>query len=308
MSRATIILLIPTLLSLSSCKKLTEFTQGPELQPLEQGFKTCAAIGYCASIANSAFTGQPLPDNVQFTKSSKTGYTSSGLLHVHVTNSTPVPFNHNTGDIYIAGLWDANGGVISIVFADIDIFTSQYKFYGLYTVPIVKDQNTGMLTTIFAQEDIIIGQGSDTLLDLSLSKAKFDTELSRTNQSYPVDVFTAIKQNVWFINVDQKGTLMDVYDDAYEVNGGGQIVQVASNSGGVLYHAMIETKFSYMQCSQNPTSGIAFIQNFQASGSAVDLGNITLGFHDSCDGRAYVDLATGKYVSSTGSTTALNWQ
>lgn len=308
MNRSIVTLFILTLLPFSSCKKLTELTQGPELQPLEQGFKSCAAIGYCASIANSAFTGQPLPNNVSFTKSSKSGYTSSGLLHINVTNSTPVPFNHNTGDIYIAGLWDANGGVISIVFADIDIFTSQYKFYGLYTVPVVKDANTGKLTTIFAQEDIIIGQGSDTLLDLSLSKAKFDTELSRTNQSYPVDVFTAIKQNIWFINVDQKGTLTDVYDDAFEINGGGQIVQASSNSGGVLYHAMIETKFSYKQCSQNPTSGTAFIQNVQASGSSIDLGNITLGFHGSCDGRAQIDLATGKYVSSTGSTAALNWQ
>jgi len=308
MSRSIVTFVIFIFVVTSSCKKLTEFTQGPELQPLEQGFKTCAAIGYCASIANSAFTGQPLPDNVAFTKSSKDGYTASGLLHVNVTNATPVPFNHNTGDIYIAGLWDANGGVISIVFADIDIFTSQYKFYGLYTVPVVKDQNTGKLTTIFAQEDIIIGQGSDTLLDLSLSKPKFDAELSRANQSYPVDVFTAVKQNIWFINVDQSGTLTNVYDDAFEINGGGQIVQASSNSGGVLYHAMIETKFSFTQCPQNPTSGTAFIQNFQASGSAVDLGNITLSFHDSCDGRAHIDLATGKYISSTGSTTALNWQ
>lgn len=274
---------------------------------MEQGFKTSAAIGYCASIASSAFTGQTLPDNVSFSQSTKEGYSSSGVLHVSVTSSTPVPFNHNTGDIYIAGLWGTNGGVISIVFADIDIFTSQYKFYGLYTVPVIKDQATGNLTTIFAQQDIVIGQGSDTLLDLSLSKPKFDAELNRVNQPRPADVFTAITQNVWFIDIDQNNTLSNVYDDTYEINGGGQIVQANSNSGGVLYHAMIQTRFSYTQCSLNPFSGVAFIQNLQASGSSIDLGNITMEFHGACDGRAQVDVATGKYVSANGSNLSLNW-
>jgi|GEM_PF-1790421 len=307
MRNLNIIVLLLTLLVPTSCKKLSELTQGPELTPLEQGFKTSAAIGYCASIANSAFTGQPLPDNVTFSKSTKDGYSSAGLLHVAVTNSTPVPFNHNTGDIYIAGLWNTNGGVISIIFADIDIFTSQSKFYGLYTVPVIKDQLTGKLTTIFAKQDIIIGEGSDTLLDLSLSKPKFDAELNRANQPYPTDAFTAITQNVWFIDIDQKNTLSDAYDDAYEINGGGQIVEANSNSGGVLYHALIQTKFSYSQCSQNPSSGVAFIQNLQASGSSVDLGNITLEFHNACDGKAHVDLATGKYVTANGSALTLNW-
>lgn len=303
----TVIFLSLFLFATISCKKLSELVQGPELTPLDQGFKTSAAIGYCASLANSAFTGQPLPNNVTFQKSTKAGYTSAGLLHVTVTSANPVPFNHDTGDIYIAGLWDADGGVISIVFADIDIFTSQYKFYGLYTVPVVVDPSTGKLTTIFAQQDIIIGQGSDTLLDLSLSKPKFDAELQRTNQTYPTDAFAAIKQNVWFIGIDQNNTPSNIYDDAFEINGGGQIVEATSNSGGVLYHAMIQTKFSYSQCSQNPTSGIAIIQNFQASGSSIDLGNITLEFHDACDGRAKIDLATGKYITSNGSSVALNW-
>src|SRR4051812_42423635 len=116
------IVLLFSLVCVFSCRKFSELTQRPEITPLDQGFKTCAAIGYCASIASSAFTGQPLPDNVSFSQSSKAGYSSSGVLHVRVTSSTPVPFNHNTGDIYIAGLWGTNGGVISIVFADIDIF------------------------------------------------------------------------------------------------------------------------------------------------------------------------------------------
>jgi len=301
------IIVLVFIVSMSSCRRLEEFNQPPELISLEQGFKTCAAIGYCVSIANSAFNNEPLPGNVTFEKSSKDGYTSSGLVHISVTSTTPLPFNSNIGDIYIAGLWDgANGGVISIIFANVDIFTSTYKFYGLYTVPVIKDPDTQKITSIFAEQDILIGQGSDTLLNLSMSKPRFNAELARANSSVPIDPFVAIKQNVWFLKINQNSTLSNVYDDSYEINGGGQILEAASNSGGILYHAMIETKFS-SACSTNPTSGLAFIQNVKASGSSVDLGNITMNFHDTCDGKANVKIATGKYVSSNGKNILLGW-
>ncbi|HEY8934748.1 MAG TPA: hypothetical protein VIM65_05985 [Cyclobacteriaceae bacterium] len=306
----SLILVLVCILSVSSCKIVDAYKQSPELTPLEQGFKTCATIGYCASIASSAFNNQPLPSNVEvtFDSSPKTGYTSSGVVHITVNSTTPLPFNSNIGDIYIAGLWDGtNGGVITIVFANIDIFTSTYKFYGLYTVPIVQDPDTKKLTTIFAQQDILIGQGSDTLLNLSLSKPKFDSELARANSAVPIDPFVAVKQNVWFVKVDQNNTLSNVYDDRYEINGGGQILEASSNSGGILYHAMIETKFS-SDCALNPTSGLAFIQNVKAATSSIDLGNITLNFHSACDGKANVTIATGKYVASNGKDVTLNWK
>jgi hypothetical protein len=293
---------------LFSCQKVNDLVRGPELAPLEQGFKTSAAIGYCASLANSAFSGEALPANVSFNQSSSPGYTGAGIIHVNVTPATPLPFNHAAGDIYIAGLWDgANGGVISILFGDFDVFSSQFKFYGIHTVPVIKKINTATINTIFAQQDIIIGQGSDTILQLSLSKIKFDTELARLNNSYATDVFTAVTQNIWFVSIDPKGTPSDLNDDVFTVNGGGQIVEATSVSGGILYHAMIGTEFSYATCPSNPLVGTAFIQNLKASGSSVDLGNITLNFHNSCDGKALVVLATGNYFQSTGRSIDLNW-
>jgi hypothetical protein len=56
----------------------------------------------------------------------------------------------------------------------------------------------------------------------------------------------------------------------------------------------------------NPTSGVAFIQNLQA-GSTIDLGNITLDFHSTCDGKASVLVATGKYLGSNGKDILLGW-
>jgi len=293
---------------LCSCHKLSDLTQSPELTPLEQGFKTSAMIGYCASLANTAFSGQALPANVSFSQSSAEGYSSSGIVHVQVTQTTPLPFNNSVGDLYIAGLWDGvNGGVISIVFGNINVITSQIKIYGIYAVPVTQDMVTGTINTVFAQEDIILGQGSDTLLDLSLSKPKFDTDLTRLNSSYPTDVFTAVKQSVWFISINPNNTPSNIYDDILTVNGGGQIVQVTSTSEGVLYNAMIQTQFSYATCPLNPLGGIGFVQNIEASGSSVDLGNITLDFHNTCDGKALVELATGKYLASTGQNIDLNW-
>lgn len=292
---------------LTTCKKLEDINRSPELDPLEQGFKSCATIGYCAALAQRAFTGEALPANVTFEPRSENGYSSAGVLHVQVTKDTPLPFNTNVGNIYIAGLWDGtHGGVISIVFADINIVESQFKFYGLYTVPVNRKAN-GEIITIFAEQDIIIGEGADTLLNLSLSKPKFDTELARLNNSYPSDVFTAVKQNVWFVAMNQNTEPPYLYDQ-YTINGGGQILEARSNSGGILYHALLNTKFSYDQCDLNPSSGIGFIQNVKASGSSVDLGNITLEFHDGCDGRAAVKVATGKYVTSNGKNIDLNWK
>ena len=287
------------------CNKLDQLDEDPELQPLTYGFQASAAIGYCASLAVSAFKGEALPSNVTFTPSSKDGYDGAGIIHVDVTSSNPVPFNGHTGDITIAGLWNGNGGVISIIFADIDILSSNFQFYGLYTVPVHLNPTGDVITTLFAEQDIIIGQGSDTLMNLSMSNPKFDLEQERLNNPHPTDFFTAIAQKVWYMEID-RNNLSTVYDDGYTLTGGGQILEARSTSGGILYHALIDTEFNYQHCSTNPTDGTAFIQNIKVGGPT-DLGNITFEFRDECDGKAKVIVATGKYVGSNGRSINLNW-
>ena len=171
-----------------------------------------------------------------------------------------------------------------------------------------RDPSNGEITTVFAEQDIIIGEGSDTLLNLSLSKPVFNQELLRLNSGPSLDMFTLVKQNVWFITIDQKSTPSEILDDEFRITGGGQIVSASAGSGGILYHALINTHFNYSQCSFNPILGTGFIQNLQASGSSIDLGNITMDFHSSCDGRAQVAFATGKYISANGKFVNLNWK
>jgi hypothetical protein len=272
------------------CKKLKELKQEPELESLRMGLKTSAAIGYCASIAVSAYKGMALPENVTYNR-------STGLIYIKIDESHPLPFNKNVGDIIIAGIWQTNGGVISILFADIDLIDSDIKLYGLHTVPIIEREGEG-ITTMFAKQDVVLGYGSDTVLDLSnITNPVFNTELDRLNDEKPTDAFVAVKQNVWFINIDQSGTNNNVLDDNIVINGGGQILEVKGESGGIVYHAMIDTKINYSVCSKNPISGNALSQNFKAGGSVfLDLGNSFLSFHNSCDGMAHVDFSTGKYV------------
>lgn len=289
-----------------SCSKLNEFNQKPELTSLEQGFKASAAIGYCASLASTAFSGGTLPNNVAFNPSNKEGYSGAGLLVVDVDAGNPIPFNKHIGNVVIGALWDGNSGVMSILFSDFDVISSQFKFYGIYTVPIIKDITSDKLIIVFAEQDIIIGEGSETIVNLSLSKPQFNLELDRAQNKPAADPFVAVKQNFWHVAVDQNNTPSNFNDDEYKVSGGGQIIEANSNSGGILYHALIDTKFSPGSCAKNPTSGTAFIQNVKA-GSGVDLGNIVIDFHNTCDGRANVIAAFGKYVSSNGKSIALGW-
>ena len=290
-----------------SCKKVEEVNQDPEIEPLKQGFKVSAAVGYCASLANTLFRGEDLPDNVLFQSTSNDEYSGSGIMYVTINNNYPLPFNSNIGQIIIACLWDVSdySGVITAIFTDIDILEEKYEFRGIHTIPVIEMEN-GNILTLFAEQDIIIGEGSDTLLNLNLTNPQFNLEMNRLDTEQLNDAFVAVNQNVWFININQNNTMSDIYDDEFTINGGGQIVRVISASGGVLYHAMIGAKFIHNTCEINPIDGIGFIQNFKA-GTKLDLGHIFLNFHDKCDGKAYVEFATGKYLTSNHRNVNLNF-
>jgi len=284
------------IISFSSCKKIKSINYNPEIEPLRHGFKTSAAVGYCASLAKAFFEGESLPGNVIIHSDANNEGTHAFILLATINESYPLPFNSSVGEITIGGIWDEDGGVITAVFTDIDIIESRYEFRGIHTIPVIELEE-GKLLTLIAEQDIVVGYGSDTLLHLNMTNIQIGVELERLEANEPSDAFSAAGQNVWFITVEQNGTISDIYDDEYFVNGGGQIVEVSSLSGGFLYHAMIGAKFIPSACDVNPISGIGFIQNLKV-GTKTDLGHISLSFHSKCDGKAYVELAGGKYITS----------
>lgn len=292
-------LFILFIMIINSCVKSDRWKdENPEIEPLVQGFKTAAAIGYCASLAATVLNGEAVPDNILLESSN----TNSGLIYVNINEDNPLPFNNHIGDIVIAYLWENDPvghrrtGVISIVFADMNIIGDLFKFYGIHTVPVMQDLETGKITTLFTRQDIVFGEGGDTLLNLSLTNPQFSSELLRLDKEPPADPFAAVSQNVWFITIDQQNT-SNLYDDSFLINGGGQIAEATTAEGGIQYHAMIETEFIYNHCSLNPIRGDAFIQNLKAGTARIDLGNIYLRFHDRCDGKAYVEFASGEYFN-----------
>lgn len=280
------------ILQFASCSKLNEYNQEPELGSLQQGLKTTAAVGYCASVVMSVVEGQMLPDNVIYDR-------NTGLIFIRIDNNHPLPFNKNIGDIVIAFTWSGNAGLMSVLLANIDLLGGDIKLYGLHLVPLMKQNDEAGIVAILVKQDIIIGNGSDTLLDMSnITDIVFNTRINQLNSEKPGDAFVAAKQNIWFINVDQNNTYSNLYDDNITVNGGGQIAEVKGSSGGVIYHAMIATKINYSSCSLNPVSGYALLQNFKFGGEPYfDLGNSLLSFHNTCNGKAHVDVSTGKYIS-----------
>jgi hypothetical protein len=278
----------------TSCKKIEEVNQDPEIEPLKHGFKVSAAIGYCASLAYTFFKGENLPDNAVIHSQNSNTDTESCIMLVSINESYPLPFNASVGQITIAGIWGEDGGVITALFTDIDLLEAKYEFKGIHTVPVIEIEN-GKIMTLFAEQDIVIGEGSDTLLHLNMTNPQITLETERLDENPYDDPFAAVQQNVWFVSVNQNNTMSDIYDDEYTINGGGQIAEATSTSGGILYHAMIGAKFIHSTCDINPISGVGFIQNLKV-GTEVDLGHIFLNFHDRCDGKAYVELATGKYL------------
>jgi hypothetical protein len=304
--------LIMLLLSMADCRKVKDLTDdNPEIECLREGFKTSAAIGYCVSVAATVLQGGPVPDNVLFESATPGEYSNRGIMYLTMNDIYPLPFNRHIGDIIIAGIWEddeygsMNAGVISIIFGNLEILSSKLKFYGIHTVPVIQDKETGRITAVFAHQDIVVGEGSDTLLSLSLSNPQFSSELARLDEEPPGDVFAAVSQNAWFISIDQKNT-PSVYDDSYVITGGGQIAEATESSGGIQYHAMIGAELVPDHCTLNPFRGDAFIQNIRA-GTGIDLGNIYLVFHDHCDGKAYVEMSSGEYLKYLGRNVNLNF-
>lgn len=290
------------LLQICSCKKFEEYNQKPELESLQQGLKTSAALGYCASVVMSVIEGDELPDNAVYEK-------NTGLIFIKIDKTHPLPFNNNIGEIVIAFKWSDRGGLMSILFAKIDLLGGKTKLCGLYLLPFMKRSEEEGIYAMFEKQNIIIGNGSDTLLDMSdITDVIFNTKINQLNSEKPDDAFVAVKQNVWFINIEQNNTYSNVYDDNITVSGGGQIIEAKGAEGGIIYHAMISTKINYSICKINPISGFALSQNFKFGGKPyIDLGNSLLSFHNTCDGKAHVDVSTGKYMRYNNKYITLNF-
>ncbi|MCG8701856.1 MAG: hypothetical protein MI922_27630 [Bacteroidales bacterium] len=298
------VLLLSVLLLTSSCRKvkdkLNEYQQAPELASLQNGLQVGSLVGYCSSIALAAFKNRTLPENVKRISKSNPEYSSAWLLYVTIDKQHPLPFNSEVGDIIIGGLGNDEGGIISILAGDVDVIDNKYEFCGIYTVPVTEFD--GEVLSVFARQDIVFGVGNDTIINFSMSNPQFNLEMNRLDDSKPLDEFVAVSQNVWFINTVQQNTYNDIYDDDIYITGGGQIVQASSDQAGIGYHAIMNTRYNFDECSVSPVKGSGMVQNLLAGNAVLnsDFSHATLRFNDRCDGQIHVDASTGKWATFNG--------
>jgi hypothetical protein len=154
---AVIILFSFFLFIFSGCRKIDNFfNEDPDLKTLQDGFKVSAAVGYCASIAHTVFTKNLIPDNVSISFNKENTYSSSAIIYIDINAQNPLPFNKQVGDIVIAAVWDTTfrSGVMSILFADINLLEASFDFQGIYTIPFLEKEETEDILAIYAQQDI----------------------------------------------------------------------------------------------------------------------------------------------------------
>ncbi|MCX6256936.1 MAG: hypothetical protein NTW49_03415 [Bacteroidia bacterium] len=307
-----IYLAMAVLLLFSSCiDKLNNFFKKPPVTPVSQTIKTSVALGFAASVAWSYFKGYNLP----YTNISVNNSTTA----IYLDASQCYPFRYSSdhfGEMVILAVKISDDiAIMSVLFTRTDIYAGKFVLRDVITFPVINRDN--QITVVYTEEDINIGGGPDTTMEINLSQDQINIELLKLSTPKPTDENIAIKQDAWIIDVNTNGTPDDFSDDIYTINGGAQKMAVNINetatSTSVYQLAMIQTIFSD-QCLSNPSAGYALLQLVDLSqGGNGTLNSLVMGttlftFHDNCDGNAEITVATGNYITSTGDNIFLGLQ
>lgn len=290
-----------------SCKELEEYFHDPETESLTDALKTCAIIGYSVSTAMSVMEGYHLP-NVRI-KTRCNDFPCVSVMLIRIDDSYPFSFSpEETGEVIVAGLWaDEETAIFTLILTDFNIHTSTFRLKNIHTIPVIRTLD-GKIGVAFAGMDINLNQQSDALLEFNLLTQEIESEFARLDEERPEDVYVAVEQNAWFIEIDQKNTPDDLWDDSFTVTGGGQLAEVTDNTADVVQQAMVDVTLD-QTCTANPVNGLALVRKVDTEEDKFpELGTAILEFHRYCDGRADVLLATGAYIGSNGKSIRLNME
>ncbi len=291
------LLLVPIVI-LFSCKEDKQYFKDPETEPVIHTVKAASAVGYCSSLAMTVMAGETLP-GVVATKTCS-DFPCASLIFVNLNDDIRIPFTADeNGQIIIAGLWtDVNQAILTLFFYDIDISTSIFTLKNVHTFPVT--EHNGNFIAVFAGMDINLGSNPILPLELDLSEGEINFELERLDFDTPGDVYVAVEQHAYIIEINQQGTATDLNDDSFVITGGGQIIEVMDDKGGIIQQGMLDVLID-IECQANPRNGYALIKNTSAGGNSIpELGTAILNFHNQCDGLVDVSIATGVYIKSNG--------
>jgi hypothetical protein len=192
-----------------------------------------------------------------------------------------------------------------MVFSDFDIQYGQLTIYDISTFPV--QQYAGELLCAYA--DIDINKGSDTLFTIDISDDQIDFELNRLKNIPSFDSTVSVEEVSWYVTVNNRNTISEMNDDIYSIAGAGQYVELVNSDVEILQVIFVDVKMK-PECILNPLSGVGFIKTTGVSeGNAFNLptmGTVGYDFHDECDGRAYVFVATGNYIRFNAKTVKID--
>jgi|WetSurMetagenome_2_1015567.scaffolds.fasta_scaffold20578_2 hypothetical protein len=287
------------ILSATSCNKFRHYFRNPDSDLLVETIHSTTLTGYAISTAMAVMNGYN-PDNViSFTRNLPT-YPCATLMVIDLEHASGYPyFIDKASSIIVAGLWsDHNTAVFSLIYTDYHAYSQTIDLVGIQTVPAILDGNS--IEIALATQDIQLNPDEDALLSINLNTLEVASELFRLDMPRPTDVYVAVEQSAYFIDVNNNGTLGNMADDRYNITGGGQLIEIETGSTEVIQQAMIDVRVT-PACYLSPVSGMSLLQVIDIDDHDLpELGTALLQFNDHCAGSADVYVATGIYIGANG--------
>jgi hypothetical protein len=295
---SALLLILVLLLPEVSCRKVMDYFRDPDTGQLVEAIHTNVVAGYAANVAMAVIDGKSFP-NVTFSRSND-GFPCTTLMVID-TDSDPnlLLAGEKASQITVAGLWtDASTAILTLILTDYHFGHSTLDLLGIQTIPAIRVANH--INVALAGMDIQLNPDKEALLSLNLSTLEIESELLRLETPPPDDIYVAVLQNAYFVDVYNNSTGNSISDDSYTVTGGGQLIEVSGSAAEITQLAMVEVRVT-PECALNPVSGMALIRitGLEEDGFP-ELGTAVLEFKESCGGTASVYLATGMYVGSNG--------
>ncbi len=287
------------ILAFSSCNPLKKYFRDPETDSLVETVHAATLTGYAVSAAMGKMSGLTPSDEVSYERSVN-GFPCVTTLVLNMEDDYGYPFLDNKASyITVVGLWsDANTAIFSLLYANYNSSTQVISFLGIQTVPAFRDGNN--IEILLATQDIRFNPDQTSLFSLNLSTLEFESELLKLDVPRPPNVYIAVEQSAYFIDVNTNGTPGIQSDDRYNLCGGGQLITVETGSTEVIQQAMIDVRIT-PECNISPVSGNSILRVIDIEDHDLpELGTVRFEFNDDCDGDAHVFLSTGIYTGANG--------
>lgn len=281
------------LITLFSCNKLRDYLKEPDTQKIAETLRSTRLTGYSAAIAMGIINGNSFP-NANLARSNE-GYPCTVVINIDLGHESDWPAEKAT----IAGIWaDENTAVLSVIYSNYNYRSNLIELVGIETIPVILKGDD--IHIAIGSQEISLNPDQKALLTIDLDDFQFESEILRLDVPRPNDVYIAVSQNAYFIDINTKGTLNSVDDDSYTISGGGQFIEVEDNSVEIAQQAFIDAYIS-SSCQLNPLSGMGLLRITGVEEDKYpEMGSVLLEFENTCEGKAKVTVATGIYATSNG--------